>query len=365
MNGVPYKINEELFYFMLENNHKYNFFIPENEVHPLSLKTKLSKAEISELESFKSKQYLDNNVMNIAYIYSRVPYFYLPVRMDNRGRVYCQTEYLNYQSNELAKSLILFYRADEVDKFDKTAIEYLKVFGANCYGNKVDKLSLDKRIEWIDSHHDDIINYNNGELLSKANNKCLFLAFCLEYNKYINSLNNEDTYFITHLPIQLDATCNGYQHLALLCRERSLMSLVNIGKSNRSDVPKDFYGVIVLNLICHIKSQLERKDLSKEVLDSYKRLYKLDMDRAVIKKAVMTIVYNVSPNQMVEYLAESIKAISDIDIREGKALSKADVRLLARDLLETLHKTCPKLQALMNYLRKVAGICSKLNIEIP
>lgn len=295
----------------------------------------------------------------------RVPCFYLPVRMDSRGRVYCQSVYLNYQSNELAKSLLLFYEGDQVSKFDVKAIEYLKVFGANCYGNKIDKLSLEKRVEWVDLHHNDILNYKNGILLSEAKNKCLFLAFCLDYANYINSLENDLTYFISHLPIQLDATCNGYQHLALLCRERSLMSLVNIGKSDRSEVPKDFYGVIVLNLNYHIKKQLEREDLDRVTLNSYIKLQNLDIDRAVIKKAVMTIVYNVSRLQMVEYLSESIKAISEIDIKEGGSLSPADIRILANDLMETLHKTCPKLQALMDYLKMIALICSKLNIPIP
>lgn len=48
------------------------------------------------------------------------------------------TEYLNYQSIELAKGLLNFSKGEKVSLNDKKAIAYLKIFGANCFGNKVD-----------------------------------------------------------------------------------------------------------------------------------------------------------------------------------------------------------------------------------
>ena len=53
--------------------------------------------------------------------------------------------------------------------------------------------------------------------------------------------NKEQVVFNTHLPIQLDATCNGYQHLALLTKEKGLLDKLNLGKSNYNLDPQDFY----------------------------------------------------------------------------------------------------------------------------
>jgi DNA-directed RNA polymerase len=61
--------------------------------------------------------------------------------MDFRGRVYCIADYLNYQGIDLAKSLLVFSKGEEIKKTDLKSINYLKVFGANCYGNKLDKKS--------------------------------------------------------------------------------------------------------------------------------------------------------------------------------------------------------------------------------
>ena len=52
----------------------------------------------------------------------------------------------------------------------------------------------------------------------KAKNKCLALAFCMEYLRFTEFLEQDNIEFQTYLPIQLDATCNGFQHLALLSK---------------------------------------------------------------------------------------------------------------------------------------------------
>ena len=48
------------------------------------------------------------HIIRTAIVYSDVKEFFIPVKIDNRGRLYAQTDYFNYQSTELAKSLLLF-----------------------------------------------------------------------------------------------------------------------------------------------------------------------------------------------------------------------------------------------------------------
>ena len=59
---------------------------------------------------------------------------------------------------------------------------------------------------------------------------------------------------MTDLPIQLDATCNGFQHLSLLIEDVALSKKLNLGNSNKSDIPKDFYSYIAFKLKKHFSS---------------------------------------------------------------------------------------------------------------
>ena len=145
--------------------------------------------------------------------------------------------------------------------------------------------------------------------MNKAKDKLLFLAFCMQYSRYVDFLNNQNTFdFHTYLPIQLDATCNGFQHLALLSNEDTLFKKLNLVSDN--DTPKDFY-----NFLVHKLGNIFDKNLQQEknILDntenttdpkkgSYETLKSFVLYRACIKKAIMTIPYNASQQNMRKYI---------------------------------------------------------------
>lgn len=231
INSVPFSINQEVLDFITKHYKTFNLIIDPEYTHPLELKNKLTLIEKKELESFKSKRNLEFEILNLAHIFRNSPELYIPIRLDYRGRIYCNVEYLHYQSVELAKSLLQFAKGEVVYLNDEVSIKFLKIFGANCYGNKLDKISFNDRINWIDKNQNNIINFENGKLISKAENKLLFIAFCLEYNKYLDAVNKNKKVFITQLPIQLDASCNGFQHLSLLLEDTTLAKQVNLSPS--------------------------------------------------------------------------------------------------------------------------------------
>jgi DNA-directed RNA polymerase len=318
INSVAFKINGNVLDFILLNNDKYNFFTNVNYIaaqasNPLTLKKKLTLFEKRKLEYFNSRKHLELNILGLATIFREVPCFYLPIRLDYRGRLYCVTEYLNYQGIELAKGLLLFSVEEKVNLTDDFAINYLKIFGANCFGNKLDKKSFNERIAWVDNNLEDIINFKNGVLLNKAENKILFLSFCFEFNKYIQAFNNKDSYFLSNLPIQLDASCNGFQHLSLLVNDLALSKELNFNENSWNDEPKDFYSFIALKvknyfiqkLECASSSSEDGKIISSpEDIESYKKLSTIDIFRALMKKPVMTLPYNASTSSIIEYFKE-------------------------------------------------------------
>lgn len=90
---------------------------------------------------------MQQNILSIADTFSKVSKIYFPIRLCNRTRMYCETNYFNYQSNDLAKGLILFANPGEIIKTDYLAIKYLKGYGANMFGNGLDKKSLNNRVK--------------------------------------------------------------------------------------------------------------------------------------------------------------------------------------------------------------------------
>ena len=85
--------------------------------------------------------------------------------LELRGRLYSRVSYLNYQGSELAKSLLLFARPGYIGRNNKVAIDYLKSYGAVCFGQGLDKKSYNKRIQWVDEHWEDITGLNNDFIL--------------------------------------------------------------------------------------------------------------------------------------------------------------------------------------------------------
>lgn len=379
INSVGFKINKDMLNFIYTYGEKFELLL--NEDINFDFSKPINKTDYTEIESYVSKLDLQDNILGLAELYSNIPEFYIPVRIDERGRMNCVNQYLNYQSTELAKSLLLFSKAELLHKNDTKAINYLKAYGANCFGNKLDKKSWVERSKWTDDNLQDIINYTNGKLIKQADNKLLFVAFCIEYNKWLKSYDNiESYYFETHLPIQLDATCNGYQHLSLLISDYDMAKELNLTKSDMNDTPKDYYGFMLIKLTDLFKSKLSSNNLSKELKDSYERLSKLLLGRSTIKKAIMTIPYNVSLLQMIKYIKENFIRIKDQNSKENSSawklefqykddpsiiLSHQDISLIASGLKEVLEINFPRLKFLIIYLKTLAKICNKLNLYIP
>ena len=117
------------------------------------------------------------------------------------------------------------------------------------------------------------MNFENNDIILEAENKLLFIAFCFEFNKYLEALSNNSKYFITHLPIQLDASCNGFQHLSLLLEDTTLAKQVNLSKSSWKNIPDDFYTFLSLKIKEYLAQELKsNKDLDIEKRESYIRL---------------------------------------------------------------------------------------------
>lgn len=146
MMKTPFKINKDLLNYLLENNHIHKLLINSDYKHEYA-EIKRNKVQEKKYQQFLSKKMLERYVLLIAHVYSNIPEIYFPLKLDNRGRLYPNVAFFHYQANELAKALIQFANPDIIKRNDHNAIEYLKAYGASCYGNGLNRKSYTKRLE--------------------------------------------------------------------------------------------------------------------------------------------------------------------------------------------------------------------------
>lgn len=243
--------------------------------------------------------------------------------MDFRGRIYPRVTYLHYQGSEFAKSLLLFSKPGYIKRTDLKSILYLKAYGALLYGNGLDKKSYIIRGQWVDSNIEAILSLDYN-LIRNASNKYLFISFCLEFKKFHNFYyNGHDSTFQTYLPIQLDATCNGFQHLALLSDDVNAFEELNLTEATINDDPKDLYTFILNKIRVNLNDKLYKTSDINE-LECIKRLIQLDINRSHIKHLVMTKPYNASDFTLTNYLIDKLiyRGYGELVIQDGKNVLK-------------------------------------------
>lgn len=264
INGVsstPYKINRDTFEFIQIYGIDKGIILYINDKKLKSFKDnpfiKMTKKSNKELRSLMSSSYLQTNILNIAETFLTAKNLYFPVRLDQTTRLYCTPDYFNYQSTDLAKGLICFAKPGVINKSDRDAVNYFKSYGALLFDGNNGKKSIYNRVKWVDNNSDYILNFENNDIINKAETKACFVSFCFEYKRYIDFLNNTDSNsFSTNLPIQLDASCNGYQHISLLTKQEQVFKPLNLKSSTKKDKPEDFYSYILFNVRDYVNDKL-------------------------------------------------------------------------------------------------------------
>lgn len=231
--------------------------------------------------------------MYVARKFANEDRFWIPWSADYRGRLYPIPTSLTPQGTDFDKSL--FYFADEgpVNEY------WLAFHVATTYG--LDKATMAERVEWTRT---------NTELISRiaedpvremalwrgAGEPWCFLAAAIEYHKCCITKTKETS----GLPVGIDATCSGLQHLSALTLDATAARLVNVLPT---EVPADGY-----------KSVAEQ---AKKHLDAK---YHPWMTRKVTKRTVMTTPYGVTRHSARGYIREALLE-AGCDLSEKGTLS--------------------------------------------
>lgn len=155
--------------------------------------------------------------LTLAESYRSEEAIWFPHFLDFRGRFYPIPQDLHPQGDDTARGLLMF--ADGLP-LGAAGVSWLSIRLANSYG--MDKLSFDARHAWVIENErlilDSARNPLDGERWwTEADEPWSFLATCREWE--LAHRLPDPTQFVSHLPIPLDGTCNGMQHLSLLGRD--------------------------------------------------------------------------------------------------------------------------------------------------
>src|SRR2546425_1563073 len=294
--------------------------------------------------------------------------FYFPCQVDHRGRVYPVPPLMNPQSDHIGRALIEF--ADGKPLGERGAY-WLAIHLANCYWKKK-KVSFEKRLAWVQENEEEILDFAANPLLeaspfdggfalprsrsarahasrrmhrfwTEADQPWLFLRACLEWKRY----KEEGPGMISHLPIPMDGSCNGYQHL-------SAMGLDPIGGRATNlmpfEDPEDIYQW-VSDLVCR---RMEVDAAGNGPNSEAARQLLAIMDRELAKNATMTTPYGVTLRTIYKGLCEkdAIQALKD---------SEKCAMYLAKLLVECIPEVAVEAGRIMEWLREVARIIANTN----
>lgn len=197
--------------------------------------------------------------------------FYHLYNVDFRGRIYPNTAFLHEQSSDNAKGLLLL---DKSVPLGDDGLYWLTVHTANMWGN--DKVSLDERSDFVMNNWDTYMSYvadpKGNDSWMDADKPLCFLACCYELsliNKWVNVEKQRVEDFPSNLPVYIDGSNNGVQHLVAMSKDEEIAPLVNLVPR---DVPGDVYMYIAEHTMSRIGELLLETEQKK--VDAFSTFFK-------------------------------------------------------------------------------------------
>jgi DNA-directed RNA polymerase len=269
LQSVPFKINEHVLDALKRHGRK----LLEEKFRNRSQKLVGKKLGGAERQLEQDKLQLERDIA-IAERFKGAP-FYVPLNCDFRGRVFPIPHFNHYRGDHI-RSLFMFHDGMRLGNNEKYLMDHTATRGGF---EGVDKKSLHDRRKWCDDNLDLIERTAKleSEEWTKAENPVGFLAACKE----LVEARAAGADYITHLPIEVDASCSVLQHYCLMLRSEKAR-LVNLGACATANAPEDNYGNTVQLVVAGVAEDPELEAALRDV----------SLDRKAMKRPQMTDGYN-------------------------------------------------------------------------
>lgn len=234
--------------------------------------------------------------LQVANRFQDEPEFYFPHMLDFRGRMYPIPSDLSPQGEDLHRGLLTFAQGKPVTR---SGAAWLAVHLANTFG--IDKVSFEERIAWTQEREamwrsisDDPLG-DRRWLGSDDDDNWQRLAAIFEWVRWLN----EGEGMVSSLPVRIDGTCNGIQHLSAMIRDEVGGASVNLIPSNQ---PRDIY-----QGVADILTQMLKERLPDPKAEMWLHLFGGRAPRSVTKRPVMILPYGGTASAYFTYTLKWLK----------------------------------------------------------
>ena len=290
--------------------------------------------------------------------------FYQLLEADYRGRLYYSETFLNFQGSDLARGMLNFARAKPMTEDGlqwlaiHTASSFNQSFGKDeipswCEGDykslleeeglesiSVDKMTLEDRIRWTNVHMDILLEAGRDNLFIDGAEKAVsVLACCIEWYDY-QQAQLDNRMHMTRLPIPIDGSNNGWQHLGAISKDPKTGDLVGLIPR---EIQQDFYVQTAKKL-----NDLTTHEERKEILTSMPMKH---IRKGISKRGSMTRAYSAGASKIAENMWFDCKAE---DFHEKYGLTEDHCKGFAKDLITAINQVCPGPLDTMSYFQALA-----------
>ena len=267
----------------------------------------------------------------VAEEFAKYDCIYFPHSIDWRGRAYPIPQDLHPQGPDMVKAMLRF---GEGKPLGERGLVWLECHVASSYGlDKQDRLTQQMWVQenWADLNCLAVDPWSVLEFWMAAEEPWQFLAGAVElHNAHQGPGAPED--YVSHLPISLDGSCNGLQHLSAMGRDPVGAKAVNLTPGPRQDI----YQIVADKVIGGVQGSP----------------WEGHVTRKTVKRGVMTTPYGVTPRGM----ATQLKKDGFTRCLEGDELRNANY--LRDHMVKAIDDTIVKGKQIMGWMQDCAQIAA-------
>lgn len=232
-------------------------------------------------------------VLDMSQQLATQPVLWFPHTADFRGRFYPTAQDLHTQGDSMLKGLLTFA---EGERLGLNGERWLYIAFANAMGQ--DKITLQARADWTSNNLTNIIAtaqdpMGMAEWWGAGDSPWEALALALEIGRLCDFVvangAGSAPMFESSIPVRLDATCSGIQHLSAMMKDEVSAAAVNV--LPQPGIRADIYSDVARVAIERIAMDAVGGDPEKRVVAQG---WIGKVERKTVKRAVMTTPYGVT-----------------------------------------------------------------------